>query len=258
MAPPSGAPVSYDLPAATPGPPQFVPQQPVPPAFTPPPFNGQAPVGMPAPTGEPVLSQPSADAPPAAAPVFPPAAAPVFPPSPEPVFPQAEPAPKGGWVPVWERDDAPGWSEPVAQHPESSGSSLGFDPTSTIIMPKRNASGATTLRAVLDDGTDLDLSSVVLLGRDPSAGPTEHGANLVAVADPERSVSKTHLKVELIGGVVLATDRGSTNGSALVLADGTENALEPGVPTEVPSGCVVRFGTRTVRVLSAGAIGGPL
>lgn len=135
-------------------------------------------------------------------------------------------------------------------------SGLGFDPTSTIVIPKQRTGGSSVLRAVLDDGTELDLASPVLLGRDPSS--SDDSCTVVAVADPERTVSKTHLKVELLGGVLLATDRGSTNGSVLVGRDGSETDLEPGMPTEVPAGCVVRFGARSVRVLSTGSIGGAL
>jgi len=246
LAPPQGAPVATEPPSGTPvhmSPPQGAPYA-DPPVETWPPAAQQAPV-------------PSQTPPPFNAP-FPGAATGAGAPSVEPVFPQAPAPSSGGWVPVWERDDQPGSSDPVVPDPAFAGSALGFDPSSTIIVRKQSQPGGSTLRAVLDDGTDLDLSKPVLLGRDPSAGPDEAGTTLIPVADPERSVSKTHLKVVLLGGVVLATDRGSTNGSALVLADGTENALEPGVPTEVPSGCVVRFGTRTVRVLSVGAIGGPL
>ena len=133
-----------------------------------------------------------------------------------------------------------------------------FDPSSTIMVPRRHGGGAPQLSAVLDDGEELDLSDVVLLGRDPSPGATENTASLVRVADPERSVSKTHLKLEVLGGVLMATDRGSTNGSAIVSSDGSTTAMEPGVATEVPAGCAVRFGTRTVRVLSTGSAGGSL
>lgn len=156
-------------------------------------------------------------------------------------------APSAGWVPVWERDQPESAATPAA-------GGLGFDPSSTIIVPRQRAGGPAVLRAVLDDGSEVDLSAPVLLGRDPSTSVEEGDAQLVAVADPERTVSKTHLKVELLGGVVLVTDRGSTNGSALVAADGSESELEAGSPTEVPAGVAVRFGTRTLRVLSTGAI----
>ncbi|HRW43019.1 MAG TPA: hypothetical protein P5193_15815, partial [Microthrixaceae bacterium] len=58
--------------------------------------------------------------------------------------------------------------------------------------------------------------------------------------------------------VILVTDRGSTNGTSLVTADGTVTGIAPGVPTEVPAGCSVRFGARTVRLLSTGPAGGSL
>lgn len=228
------------------------------------------PIHLPPPSGDPVVMQPQVAAPaawlsrpepsPTPSPSGDPAPAMSVPAAPGPPFPAAASYPaapvaapaakQGGWVPVWERED-------VEVAPSSaSAAPLGSDPSSTIVVPNRHAAGRSGLSAVLDDGTELDLSTIVLLGRDPAPGPFEDQASLVPVVDPERSVSKTHIKVELIGGVVMATDRGSTNGSALVGPDGAIGELTPGVPTEVPSGSFVRFGSRSVRVLSSTAQGG--
>lgn len=202
------------------------------------------PSAVPAPphSGPPPLLDPNPAPAPAQVPLPAPAAAPLLP---------QTPIPSTGWVPVWEREDVVAVGVPA--------SSMGpqFDPSSTIIVPKRSA-GSLQLRAVLDNGTELDLSSVVLVGRDPAPGTGEEGSLLVPVVDPERSVSKTHLRLEMLGGVVLVTDRGSTNGTSLVTADGTVTGIAPGVPTEVPAGCSVRFGARTVRLLSTGPAGGSL
>jgi hypothetical protein len=267
------APLTPPTAASVPAPPGGVPASMAPPAGSPVPMAPPAgpPVALPAPAGHPVLP---GDPGPTPLRSESPGAPPYLPlqlpdPPPEPNAPGSGPAPGApgmspgpatvppaapskGWVPVWEREESS--PDPSA----GSVPSLGFDPSSTIVTPHRRAGGPPALRAVLDDGTELDLTRAVLLGRDPSAGHLEGTPSLVPVADPERSVSKTHLKIEMLGGVVLATDRGSTNGSVIVRSDGAIVQLEAGVATEVPAGSVVRFGARSVRVLTAASTGGSL
>jgi uncharacterized RDD family membrane protein YckC len=101
-----------------------------------------------------------------------------------------------------------------------------------------------TWTAELDDGRTIALSELVLLGRDPAAADGEDGAQLVAVDDAARSVSKTHLAVGVDARGPWACDRWSTNGSALLGLAGAENTLPPGERVHVGDGAVVRFGDR--------------
>lgn len=101
-----------------------------------------------------------------------------------------------------------------------------------------------TWTASLDDGRTLALSALVLLGRDPAAADGEDGAQLVAVDDAARSVSKTHLAVGVDARGPWVCDRWSTNGSALRGLAGAENSLPPGERVHVGDGAVVRFGDR--------------
>jgi hypothetical protein len=106
---------------------------------------------------------------------------------------------------------------------------------------------------VLDDGVEINLVGTVLFGRDPSSVQGDgSGARLVAVADPEKSVSKTHLAVQSDGVDVTVVDRHSTNGSTLIAPDGTERRLVPGLATALVPGASVRFGARTVRLVTVG------
>ncbi|MFN8074049.1 MAG: FHA domain-containing protein [Kineosporiaceae bacterium] len=100
---------------------------------------------------------------------------------------------------------------------------------------------------VLDSGERVDVDGVVLVGRDPAPAPGESGARLVRVADPGRSVSKTHLSLHPGDGVVWLVDRHSTNGVELV-EDGRSRRAEPGVPLALREGVVARFGDRELRV----------
>lgn len=224
------------------------------------PSGGSSPAGSP--VGDPVagMAPPSGD--PVGGPVVglaPPQGVPaVFGPTPAPI---ATPAPTAGTPAV-----APVAPASAAPTPGQAGASV-HTPTAPWRDPSDGDSSSTLVgvrmrlpkdgppRAILDDGTELDLRSVVLLGRDPSAGPDDTGAQLLPVADPERSVSKTHLSVELVDDVVIVVDRNSTNGCTLVLPDRQESQLQPGVATEIAPGSSVHFGARSLRVLSGEPLG---
>lgn len=101
------------------------------------------------------------------------------------------------------------------------------------------------LRIKLDDGRDFQLDRNVLVGRNPVAQAGEQQAQLLAVDDPGRSISKTHLHLLTDGAGIWVTDRNSTNGSALTMPDGRRTPLRPGVPAFVSPGSTVHFGDRT-------------
>ena len=64
----------------------------------------------------------------------------------------------------------------------------------------------------------------------------------------DMSVSKTHAQLHVSGdGSLVVTDRGSTNGSALVRS-GVSRQLPPGKPTTLLDGDVVRLGDRSMSV----------
>lgn len=101
------------------------------------------------------------------------------------------------------------------------------------------------LRIKLDDGRDFQLDRNVLVGRNPVAQAGEQQAQLLAVDDPGRSISKTHLHLLTDGAGIWVTDGDSTNGSALTTPDGRRTPLQPGVPAFVSPGSTVRFGDRS-------------
>ncbi|VXC62701.1 Uncharacterized membrane protein YckC, RDD family [Arthrobacter sp. 9AX] len=101
------------------------------------------------------------------------------------------------------------------------------------------------LRIRLDDGRDFQLDRSVLVGRNPVGQAGEQQAQLLAVDDPGRSISKTHLHLLTDGAGIWVTDRNSTNGSAVTTPDGHRTPLQPGVPAFVTPGSSVHFGDRT-------------
>jgi predicted component of type VI protein secretion system len=99
-----------------------------------------------------------------------------------------------------------------------------------------------------DDGVRLAVAgSGILIGRDPAAAPADAGLALAALDDPTRSISKTHLAVLRTADGVIAVDRASTNGSA-VIRDGVEHALVPGQGVAVHTGDTLLLGDRRARV----------
>ncbi|WP_457966444.1 RDD family protein [Arthrobacter sp. D1-29] len=107
------------------------------------------------------------------------------------------------------------------------------------------AAPVAVLRIKLDDGRDFQLDRNVLVGRNPVGQTGEQQAQLLAIDDPSRSISKTHLHVLTDGAGIWVTDRNSTNGSAVTTADGLRTPLQPGVPAFVSPGSIVHFGDRS-------------
>ena len=75
-------------------------------------------------------------------------------------------------------------------------------------------------------------SEVVLLGRRPSPDPELPGAQLVALDDATRTISKTHARLRLQGDKWYITDLASTNGVLFSTLMGTEVPATPGEETE--------------------------
>ncbi|MFG6446316.1 DUF5684 domain-containing protein [Microbacterium sp. P07] len=82
-------------------------------------------------------------------------------------------------------------------------------------------------------GAPVDISSeVVILGRRPAPDPSRPGAQLIAISDETRTVSKTHARLELRGDTWFVTDLGSTNGVLFATLMGTEVEAQPGQELE--------------------------
>jgi hypothetical protein len=105
-----------------------------------------------------------------------------------------------------------------------------------------------TVVFTLDNGQDVVVAEFGLLGRNPSAEVGDPYAQLVAVPDGTRTVSKTHLAFGSAAGQTWVTDRHSTNGTWVIAVDGHRTVCEPGVRTPVRVGQTVQFGDRTLVV----------
>jgi pSer/pThr/pTyr-binding forkhead associated (FHA) protein len=66
----------------------------------------------------------------------------------------------------------------------------------------------------------------------------------MALDDPDKSISKTHLEFGLSGGQLWVVDIGSTNGTRVFSADGGVTNLRPSRRCVVHAGETVQFGDR--------------
>jgi len=109
-----------------------------------------------------------------------------------------------------------------------------------------NADG--TILLVFDTGQRVQFPTPVAvnLGRNPVS--TEPSDMLVTVADPEQTVSKTHLRLEHSRGRTWVTDGGSTNGTDLLDDEGDVTPLAPGNRVLLDEGVRVRIGNRAFTI----------
>ena len=103
-------------------------------------------------------------------------------------------------------------------------------------------------RAVLDDGREISIDALVLLGRNPQPRPGEEQAALIKIADTTRTVSKSHLEIGRRGSGLYVVDRGSTNGSTVTGTSGVSQRCAPGEPVSVESGSIVSFGDHWLEI----------
>jgi len=105
------------------------------------------------------------------------------------------------------------------------------DIDNTVMVRRRRPSW----RLVPASGQPIVVTAeVAILGRRPAADPSFPQAQLIAVEDGARTVSKTHARLELRGERWLVTDLGSTNGVLVRTLMGDEVEVEPG--TELDAG----------------------
>ncbi len=107
----------------------------------------------------------------------------------------------------------------------------------------------------LDDGREVELSVIVLLGRNPHKSPEDpEEVHLVPASGDGRMISRTHVMIGTDPRGVYVVDRGSTNGTALVASGGELEPCPPGTQVRVREGQQVSYGNRWFTVLRRPAI----
>ncbi|MFK0083688.1 RDD family protein [Glutamicibacter sp. NPDC090743] len=138
--------------------------------------------------------------------------------------------------------------KPEAKIVEVRSSKADADPDADHGHTQIRSQSPDALHLLFDDSRCLDLAGSILIGRNPSYADGDVGVHLVAVDDPERTVSKTHLLIQPGVGSVWVTDRDSGNGSSIVDEDGNVRELVPGKPEQAMIGHTVYFGDRYFQV----------
>jgi hypothetical protein len=147
--------------------------------------------------------------------------------------------------------EVPGFARPQRVVPMPPEPELAASQTMTS-QAVRQLRAQTTIAMTIDNGEVVVMAAFGLLGRNPSAEAGDPYAQLVAVPDSTRTVSKTHLAYGVEAGEIWVMDRHSTNGTTVVSADGHRTTCPPGFRTLVRPGQTVQFGDRTLVVHATG------
>ncbi|WP_395659524.1 RDD family protein [Nocardioides sp.] len=164
-------------------------------------------------------------------------------PSAPPPPPPAAPPPSSEPLRTPQHRAAPGPGEPApAALTEPPRRQLGYP-----LVPEPTGPTA-RWRVSFDSGESFVVEGLTLVGRRPEPRPGETPRQLLALRSEDMSLSKTHAQFQVVAdGVLVAMDRGSTNGSVL-LRRGVARDLAAGRPTTLLDGDHVRFGDRMMTV----------
>lgn len=124
-------------------------------------------------------------------------------------------------------------------------------PTAGVPAVARPVSAQTTVLLATENGRSWELRRPALVGRKPF-DPRRPNADLIALPDLSRTLSRTHLLMERSDTTVWATDLQSTSGTELLAPDGSRTRLEAGGRSAVPIGSIIVCGTQRIRVLAHG------
>jgi hypothetical protein len=165
---------------------------------------------------------------------------------------EPEPAPTGGAEPPSSPAAAETVPPPAVPEPVAPVGRRPFDPaTATLIADLSDGEElgpeADHGEVIASDGRRLPILGTVVVGRAPRPLPGED-AQLLRVASPGRSISRSHAVIAVIDGVVRARDLGSNNGTTLVRS-GRSQTLATDAWTPLASGDVLDLGENvTVRL----------
>lgn len=185
----------------------------------------------------------------------PPAAQPSRPETPQrpqatpPGIPSASPSRPGGWIPLPTPSSV---IEPPKDLPrvrarqfgdqeDDDGTRLAI-PGGGVLPDERAGDEGWYVR--LDDGRHVQLNVTVLLGRNPQRAPEDPPVHLVPAGGDGRMISRTHVMIGTDARGVFVTDRGSTNGTAVVHSNGQLQPCPVGTRVLVKEGQQVSYGDR--------------
>jgi hypothetical protein len=101
-------------------------------------------------------------------------------------------------------------------------------------------------RLIFDSGDEVTITHPLLVGRNPETDAS--GTAVRALPDLSRSMSRTHALLEWREGLLWVTDLNTTNGTAIVDADGGVRPVIPGLRTSASIGGRVELGERSLEI----------
>ncbi|MFJ2367744.1 FHA domain-containing protein [Microbacterium sp. NPDC087665] len=107
--------------------------------------------------------------------------------------------------------------------------------------PPQRGGEAPHLRLLIDDGTSHLVQRSAIIGRNPV--PADPTVTLIAIPDLTRTISRTHLQVDITTDGLVITDLGSSGGTLL---DSSDEFLPRHVAIPIPWGTTLVLGTRRV------------
>ncbi len=133
------------------------------------------------------------------------------------------------------KDEAPAWQGVFDDATIAALLNAGFDGgddeeedlDQTRVSPRRREPWELVTR----DGVTYALTSAVTIVGRIGGMPGADGAARIDIADPTRTMSKTHARLVWIDGLWMVEDLGSTNGTLLVDGNGRETVVPPHAPT---------------------------
>ncbi|UDF13691.1 FHA domain-containing protein [Antiquaquibacter oligotrophicus] len=143
----------------------------------------------------------------------------------------------------------PGVPEPIAR--STDGRHAAATPVDAVLRLDEDleqtrivAPGAGGDRFILQfsTGESVSVTGTGLLGRNPTPEPGEHMDTIVAISDPGKSVSKTHLEFGREGGAFWVSDRYSGNGTIVREPERPARRCEPGKRYRIARGTRVEIG----------------
>ncbi len=120
------------------------------------------------------------------------------------------------------------------------------DSEATRLSTARHA--APVWRLVLPDGQAVPVAGSVFVGRNPARTPERPDAALLPVADPSKSLSKTHALLEVDDGLLWVHDLDSTNGVVVAMPGDEIVEVDPGTRVLVPAGADLELGDYVIQV----------
>ncbi|MGA4670279.1 RDD family protein [Propionibacteriaceae bacterium Y1923] len=177
-------------------------------------------------------------------------------PYPQPGAPLGYQQSPGQQQPPTQQPAAPQWQRPATPVPDAGetqvrarrGTTDDEEGGTHLVARPASRAGNEGWYIVLDDGRQVDVLGLVVLGRKPTQPVGKPDATLVPAGEGGHAVSKNHLQVGVDARGIWVSDTGSTNGTAVVSVRGDLEPCQPGVQVRVREGQVVSFGDRSLTV----------